>query len=345
MFLTIISVIFAFFGAYFRLIDSSLSKDEKTKSKLWYQLFWEKLDKMELNMIPFTLMKFYTKNGKVLYDKVVNSLTKNKVHKYIVSSNLRYFLALVAIFIPYYAILFFKPNLFEPTRQYYMNLVFGGITGFLGSTLYLSNQGENDSLKFNRLITVLQKFCLVVIISYPITLIAIYLDKNFIYTNLVKGQAAIWINLLFDFLTIFLTYKILIIALKTDNHIYHILYILLDIIVSAILSFLVAFFINIVCGLGMDLNDIIYGLIGRSDNNQWELFPLFWTMHTTFIPTFIFLALILVSIISKLIIIPISKFSRKTIIVDEPHKLMSNLFLFLSVVLASINKLMETLVY
>ncbi len=338
--LTTISGFLAVVGAYFRLINSSQTKNEKLQSKVEYQTFWNKIDELKVQTIPISLMKFYLKSSNQLFSALINKLTSNKLYNYITLRKWRYNLTLILIFVPYYTVLFFQPSIFDSSNQYYISVWGGVITGFLGSTLYLSYENKDDIPKFKKQISYLQKICLVAIISYPITLLAFHFDNYYLYTSIEKGQVVLWINMTFDFITLFATYIIFKLAIKSKKSTIHLLYVFTDIILASIFSFLVAFLINILCEFNLASMDIIYGIMGRINNNtQWGVYSLFWTMHTTFIPTIIFLILLFISIVSKLIILPISKIGKKTISVDEPNLLTSNLFLFFSLIFAGLSSL------
>jgi hypothetical protein len=67
----------------------------------------------------------------------------------------------------------------------------------------------------------------------------------------------------------------------------------------------------------LNLSQILHILIGRSiDNTHYELSPYFWTMHTTFIPTLLYLSLILFCWIGKAMLIPVRWFFGK----GQEHK-------------------------
>lgn len=55
-------------------------------------------------------------------------------------------------------------------------------------------------------------------------------------------------------------------------------------------------------------------------------------MHTTFLPTLGYLALILLFGVAKLVVLPIARVLKKGPEIDNPHKLMAVLFLFVGAV-------------
>lgn len=108
-------------------------------------------------------------------------------------------------------------------------------------------------------------------------------------------------NIFFDGITLISTFIIFSIAIKY-NHILSIpLAILIDIIIASLCAVL-----SLYCGLVFSENQIsfesvLYILVGRNpDSLQIELGPLFWVMHSAFIPTFIYLTIILIAWLGKI---------------------------------------------
>jgi hypothetical protein len=140
---------------------------------------------------------------------------------------------------------------------------------------------------------------------------------NFIY----------FINFIFDTLTIFLSVYILTKILETEHTFTHLCLIFLDLIVAAIFALLTLLLTNFFTDINIPLNEMFWTLFGISpDGNQWEIGKWFWLMHTAFIPTLIFLAVLFFAVLCKLIVIPIAKVFGKASIHDKPHYLTATLF-------------------
>ncbi len=70
---------------------------------------------------------------------------------------------------------------------------------------------------------------------------------------------------------------------------------------------------------------------GTSEDAAVYAFGLyFWAMHTTFLPTLGYMALILLFWIAKLVVLPVAKVLKKGREIDKPHSLMAGLFAFVA---------------
>lgn len=155
-------------------------------------------------------------------------------------------------------------------------------------------------------------------ISFSITFIA------FLIGNLISDQSYVpqtfqmlISNVLLDGLTLFLTIKLLHWSLQKKSWTRIPFVILLDMIIAAILACLALYLGLAYTEQQLSLTEIVYILIGKSPSGEgFELGPLFWAMHTTFIPTLIYLLFIGIGYMGKLILTPIKWFLGK----GQEHK-------------------------
>lgn len=116
-------------------------------------------------------------------------------------------------------------------------------------------------------------------------------------------------NVMFDGLTMALTFTILSKALSKDGLLRLPVAILLDVLVAAIFAICSLYFGLVFTDKAIGLRVTIYILFARSaDNTHFELSPYFWVMHTTFIPTLLYLCMILFCWASKALLIPVRWF-------------------------------------
>ncbi len=140
-------------------------------------------------------------------------------------------------------------------------------------------------------------------ISFSITFL------SFLFGNVVSPESAIpktfqmlAANVLFDGFTLLITFWILAWAIKNKTLCRIPIAIFLDVIVAAILACA-----SLYLGLLLSENHLavrqVFGvLFGKSAlQSGYEFGPYFWAMHTTFIPTIIYLSIILVSWLAKII--------------------------------------------
>ncbi|HEV7643750.1 MAG TPA: hypothetical protein VGO50_07350 [Pyrinomonadaceae bacterium] len=116
-------------------------------------------------------------------------------------------------------------------------------------------------------------------------------------------------NVIFDGLTMAITFAILSKALSKDGLFRLPIGILLDIVVAGVFAICSLYFGLIFTDKALSLQETFHVLFARSaDNTYWGLSPYFWVMHTTFIPTLLYLSLILFCWIAKALLIPVKWF-------------------------------------
>lgn len=119
-------------------------------------------------------------------------------------------------------------------------------------------------------------------------------------------------NVMFDGLTMAVTFAILSWAVSKKGLWRLPIAILLDIIVAAAFAGGSLYFGLIFTDKALTIQDVLFILIARStDNSHFEFAPYFWIMHTTFIPTVLYLSLILFCWTGMAILTPVKWFFGK----------------------------------
>ena len=140
-------------------------------------------------------------------------------------------------------------------------------------------------------------------ISFSITFL------SFLFGNVVSPESSIprtfqmlASNVLLDGITMLITFWILAWAIKNKTLWRIPIAIFLDIIVAAVLACASLYLGLLGSENHLSLGQVFGVLIGKSPSQSgYELGPYFWAMHTTFIPTIIYLSIILVSWMAKII--------------------------------------------
>ena len=144
-------------------------------------------------------------------------------------------------------------------------------------------------------------------------------------------------NILCDGLTVFATFKILKLAVRAKKRIPIPVAVIIDVIVAAVLAVASLWLGLVGTDNSLSLTQIINILIGRSaDGASLGFGPLFFVMHTTFLPTIFYLSVILLCWLAKLVVLPIAKVLSKGQDIDQPHQLTAGVFLLISSVFGSI---------
>jgi len=119
-------------------------------------------------------------------------------------------------------------------------------------------------------------------------------------------------NVLFDGLTMVVTFTILSWAVERGWLFSIPLAVFLDLVAAALLACCSLYFALVGTEHALSVRELLWVLVAHSpDGSRVELSPYFWTMHTTFLPTFAYLALILVTWFAKLLLTPIRWFFGK----------------------------------
>lgn len=142
-------------------------------------------------------------------------------------------------------------------------------------------------------------------------------------------------NIIFDGLTMVVTLAILSWAVGRGWLLSIPLAVLLDLLAAAVLACCSLYFALVGTEHALSVLEVLNVLVGHSpDGSRVELSPYFWTMHTTFLPTLAYLALILVTWFAKLILTPVRWFFGKGHEHKSPLKLTAALCTTIAVIFA-----------
>lgn len=105
----------------------------------------------------------------------------------------------------------------------------------------------------------------------------------------------------------------------------------LDFVVAALLACLSLYFGLLGSDNALSITETVNVLIARAPSGTtYELGPYFWAMHTTFIPTALYLVIIMLAYIGKLIILPVFHVLKKGHELDKPHDLSAAVLAFVA---------------
>lgn len=228
------------------------------------------------------------------------------------------------------------------------------LIGDIATGLAQSLRDWNKKLTFNlMLIHILDNG---VIIGFSISISFFVTVLSFWFGQLICSECAvepsmqmIISNTLFDALTLLVTFKILEKTIPLfDIYGAFIRYlnkpigvlsaIIQDVIIAALFACASLYFSFIYSDNHISLLETLRVLVGLSpESNSFEFGPRFWVMHTTFIPTLVYLSIILFCWIGKLFILPIALFTNRAMLIEQPHHLTAGVFAFLAVLFTIIS--------
>jgi hypothetical protein len=113
-------------------------------------------------------------------------------------------------------------------------------------------------------------------------------------------------NVLFDTLTLVLTIILLKWAVSRQPILRIPIAVLADLVIAVSFAFGSLYFGLAFTKKALAIQEIARICIGRSlDGSKWEVGPYFWTMHTTFIPTLVYLSAVMLCWTGKVMLIPV----------------------------------------
>lgn len=171
-------------------------------------------------------------------------------------------------------------------------------------------------------------------LSLTITLFALWLGKLSSPESWIPQNIQMIIsNILFDGVTLVVTFSILTWAISKNELVRIPIAIFVDVIIAAILACCALYFGLIATENALSFQEVINILLGKSQNgDRIELGPYFWAMHTTFLPTVIYLAIILGTWLGKMLLTPIRWFFGKGYEHKNPLALTAALFTLLATI-------------
>jgi hypothetical protein len=175
------------------------------------------------------------------------------------------------------------------------------------------------------------------------TCYCIYIGSAYFYDrNEVNTFCFYLSNIVFDNLTILATVFIFRKVLYLQS-LYSIpTAVLADMCIAALFSICSLYFGLYLAGVSTYIPDILLHFIGLTSSGKLDLGKYFWVMHSTFIPTLIYLLMILFTWIGKFITIPVLKFFKRGKTHEKPYDLTAYTFTFFAVLLGGLAKLLES---
>ncbi len=177
-------------------------------------------------------------------------------------------------------------------------------------------------------------FGLTLAVSFSLTMIALLVGYMADSTCWVpKTMQMLGSNVIFDGLTMLATIIILTLAVPPQRRIPIPLAVCLDVVVAAVFAWA-----SLYCGVAF--TDRHLGIIETArvlvalspEGGYFEIGPYFWAMHTTFIPTLLYLILITFCWLGKLLVLPVASILSRGAVVEKPHSLTAGVFLFIAAV-------------
>lgn len=174
-------------------------------------------------------------------------------------------------------------------------------------------------------------------ISFVVTILAIYVGTLTSQSDIDPRTVQMLIsNVLFDGLTLIVTVSILERAIRTINPWPIVTAIFFDLILAGVFACASLWFGVVGTEIELSIGETLYILIGQHPaTGELDFSPFFFVMHTVFIPTAIYLVLILISWIAK-VVAEVAKWSLVLFSRDElnPFALTAALFGVLTTVFA-----------
>lgn len=176
--------------------------------------------------------------------------------------------------------------------------------------------------------------------SFSITLIALLIGYVADSTCWIpKTMQMLGSNVIFDGLTVLATIVILTLAVPPKRRIPIPVAVCLDVAVAAVFACA-----SLYCGVAF--TDRHLGIIETArvlvalspEGGHFEIGPYFWAMHTTFIPTLLYMFLITLCWVGKLLVLPVASILSRGAVVEKPHHLTAGVFLFIAAVFGVIGK-------
>ncbi|MEE8577898.1 MAG: hypothetical protein V3T31_11635, partial [candidate division Zixibacteria bacterium] len=128
------------------------------------------------------------------------------------------------------------------------------------------------------------------------------------------------VNVGCDGLTMLITFGLLGLAVRDQKPWPVPVVVILDLAIAAILACASLYLGLLGSELALTIPQTLRVLFGLAPAGAgYELGPYFWVMHTTFLPTAVYLALIALCWIGKLIVLPLSMILGKARVIEKPH--------------------------
>lgn len=197
----------------------------------------------------------------------------------------------------------------------------------------------NDSESY----MLLETFGFAASISFSITMFALFTGSKVAPDSSIPQTAQLLIlNVLFDGFTLVATLSLLKWSIKEKPEIRIPIAIIGDVLIAALFACCSLYFGLLKSEFSLTFMETVNILIARSPaGNTWDLGPYFWAMHTTFIPTLLYLFFILLTLIGKYFTLPFMKLIKGASGAEKPHYATATTFGFIGAVFAASAKFLE----
>jgi len=320
--LNVLTVVCGVLCAFFGFIDASQTKKDKKSTKKWLDKLWRKLDSSTIKNLPELSIKWFIN----LPAELKSFIRKNML-----------------VFLPILALVVFPTMYYLTTTESFGTFKYlsnSFLIGF-GAFLLITLAGEQLP-KFMRWLMV---FCVIFFSSMGVTELAVILGGDISWESIRQdpnsGLMLYWYyyNALFDVLTLYFTFSLLKFLIKQRIKLL-VPYIILDILLASIFAVLSLYLTLNSTTYKLEWKEVFNILIGLSpDGKSIQLGSYFWAMHTTFLPTLIYMSYLLLAIFGKVIVLPICKLSLKRVsVVERPYYLTSAFFGLIGTILYAVIK-------
>jgi len=197
---------------------------------------------------------------------------------------------------------------------------------------YLVHPGSTRRISF--FVNKLSLITLGTSISAALTILALFLGHILVTDARIPLNLNMIIsNILFDSITVVTTFMILKWALVRNTLLRIPIAIVVDFFIASFLACCSLYFGLIFAENSLSISEIMNVFTAKSpDGSSHEIGPFFWAMHTTFVPTFMYLSILLIYWIRKAFLIPVRWFFSVGRDHDNPLRLTAALFTLFSVI-------------
>lgn len=320
--LNLLAGITAVLGGYYRFLKFSRVGNELEEYKKKNSRIWERIDNSKFRELPAIVIRWYLRLSEP-FKSIYRSIERRNLSKEFIA---RLALNMVRVMIILTILMLFL----EPHLASFALLV----VLLYGIVVVLTEDKMISSL----IVFPGSKTLLIMLLSCLITSSALVLGGDLNWDDVgffrptenaqLVGQVFLS-NIIFDLLTVYITYFILKRAI--NNIQFLLLFITFDIIMSACFSIYSIYFGLLGTEQSINLLEATHMLIGLSpDGSLWQFGSYFWAMHTTFIPTLIYLSVLVLMITAKYVTMPIARLFYRASLTEEPHMMYAFFYITLS---------------
>ncbi|WP_289054192.1 hypothetical protein [Carboxylicivirga marina] len=160
------------------------------------------------------------------------------------------------------------------------------------------------------------------------------------HRHIPQSMQMYFVNIIMDTVTIIVTLNILKRVISGKIRLFYA--ICLDLILSALFACSSLYLGLVGSSNAVSIKETAFILLGKDKfGSDFYFDAYFWVMHTSFIPTILFLSFVFFTLIAKKIVLPILKLLKKAETFDKPHDLTAAFLGFIAVFFFSIAALIE----